>query len=313
MRHRFDPLDILPEEIWIAIIAESASEMRPDVGIFISQDTLLDLMQVSRNWSVQISSSAVLWVDIILEDEYDAAAKAALALHYSKQAPLALYMYYPTGWWDTLKEQIMANRARITKLFIHNLNGSVFEHSILRQLSPLTSLASFNYYPNEYQTWDDNFAYLLDSPIVWTNLVLDRGILERRTAWDLRGVGLHCELEDVFDLLEGSEHLRNVIVNPGFITLDDKPRLNVKDSLLQGPQLPWKFLTYNSDVDSFLVAIIPRLSKLVVLNVDVSQKLFCSLMPLIYQLENLTVFDVIIRSKWDRVERLVIPQASARV
>jgi hypothetical protein len=303
----------LPEEIWTAIIAESAIETRADVGIFISQDTLLDLMQVSRNWSVQISSSAVLWVDVILEDEYDAAAKAALALHYSKQAPLALHMYYPTGWWDALQEQIVANRTRIAKLFIHNLNGSVFEHSILRQLSPLTSLASFHYYPNEYQMWDDNFDYLLDCPIVWATLVLDRGILEQRTAWGLRGVRLRCELEDVFDLLEGSEHLRNVIVNPEFITLDEKPRLNVKYSHLQGPQLPWKSLSYDSDMHSFLVAIIPRLSKLVLLHIDLSQKLFCSLMPLIYQLENLTVFDVIIRSEWDRLERLVIPRASSRV
>jgi hypothetical protein len=71
--------------------------MHSNARIVISQDILLDLMQVSRSWSVQISSTAVLWVDIILQDEYHAAAKAALALHYSKQTPLALYMHFPTG------------------------------------------------------------------------------------------------------------------------------------------------------------------------------------------------------------------------
>jgi hypothetical protein len=310
-RHRFDPLVVPPEEIWVAIIAECSSESRLGTEVVISQDTLLDLMQVSRLWNIRISSSATLWVDIILEDEDDAAAKAYLALHYSKHASLALYMHYPTAWWDTLQEYIIANRTRITKLFIHNLNNSVFEHPILRRLSPLSSLASFNYYPNSYQTWDDNLDYLLDSPIVRTNLVLDRGILERRTAWDLRGVRLRCELEDVFDLLEGSEHLQDVIVDPE--TLNEEPGLNVKASLPQSPQLPWRSLSYDSGMDSFLVAIIPRLSELVVLNVHVSQKLFCHLMPLLFQLESLSVFDVIMRGKWDRLERLVITQASTRV
>jgi hypothetical protein len=131
--------------MWIAIIAESASEMRPGAEMVISQDTLLDLMQVSRLWNIRISSSATLWADIILEGEYDAAAKAYLALHYSKQAPLALSMHHPSGWWDTLQEHIVANRARITKLFIDSHDGASFSSTILCRLLPEFILYRYRY------------------------------------------------------------------------------------------------------------------------------------------------------------------------
>jgi len=120
-------------------------------------------------------------------------------------------------------------------------------------------------------------------------------------------------LEDVFDLLEGSEYLEDVLVHPGLTTQDDKPTLNTKYLFLQGPPLPWRSLNYRSDRDSFLEAITARLPKLVELRIWVSQNIFCYLMPLIFQLENLSIFEVTIRGKWDRFKPLVIPQASTSV
>jgi hypothetical protein len=278
--------------------------------IVISQDTLLDLMQVSRSWSVQISSSAVLWVDIILKDEYDAAAKAALALHYSRQAPLALYMFHPTGWWDTLKEHIVANRARITKLIICRNGDRSFTVPILRQLSPLPSLATFDHSWLLPKARQDTLNCLLDSPIEWTSLLFDRGTLGEIIIRRLRQIHLDCELEDVFDLLEGSECLREVAVSR---PKNHRARSDVKNLSLQGPPLPWKYLQYHSDRGSFLRAIFGRLSKLVELRIWVSQSTFCHLMPLMFQLENLSRLEVATRGKWDRFERLVIPRASTSV
>jgi len=265
-------------------------------------------MQVSRSWSVQISSSAVLWVDIILEDEHDAAAKATLALHYSRQAPLALYMHQPTGWWDTLQERIVANRTRITKLVIYHY-GVSFEFPLLRQLSPLPSLATFDCSSRWHKLRQDTLDCLLDSPIEWTNLWLNRGALEGGIIRGLRGICLDCELEDVFDLLEGSECLREVFVRPK----NRNAPSNVKALSLRGPPLPWRSLNYHSENDSFLGAIFGRLSKLVELRIWFSQNTFCHLMPLIFQLENLSLFEVTMRGNWDRLERLVIPQTSSSV
>jgi hypothetical protein len=150
--------------------------------VAISQDILLDLMQVSHLWSNEISSSAV---DIILEDKHDAAAKAAMALQYSQQAPLGLHMYYPTGMWDVLREQLFANRALVTRPYVHNEYPlPSFITPILRQLSPLSCLVYLYYDWMAYAQQMESFSYLLDSPLQWANLWLDRDTLARLVIWE---------------------------------------------------------------------------------------------------------------------------------
>src|SRR4051794_26143796 len=119
---RFDPLKVLPQEVWTSIIIEAASESRDDAQTIISQDILLDLLDVSSHWEVMLSSNSVLWTDIIVDNAHDVAAKVTVGLHYSKMAPLSLYIDYLSGWVTAIREAILPNKSRIVKLYLESFN-----------------------------------------------------------------------------------------------------------------------------------------------------------------------------------------------
>lgn len=285
MKYRNDPLAILPEEVWTSIIAESATQSHLSGQAILSQDTLLDLMLVSRLWGVKISSNAVLWVDILLEDKYDAAAKAALALHYSKEAPIALYMDEPTGWWDTLRERLVANRGRVNKVYI-STSSSSFSAPIIEHISPLSNLTTLAYGGMTHATHEDSFLCLFESPIKWLdNLWLDKDMLRRRSTRELRSMCISDDLDEVMDLIGGSECLREVVFNSKLSTAARRGR----EMQTQYKKLPWTSLTFTGwpTEFGFIAAIIGRLSSLVKLVIGISQNEFYTIIPLMYQLESL--------------------------
>jgi len=202
----------LPEEVWTAIVAESATQVHFSGQVIVSQDVLLNLTLVSHLWNVKISSNAVLWVDIRLENKGDAAAKAALALYYSKEALIALYIDHPAGCWDALCEKLVANRDRISKVYI-GAEVWAFIPPFIQQLSPLPNLTAFGYSKMAHASHDDNFRYLFDSPIEWLDsLWLDKDILQRRGTRELRRMSISENLDEVINLIEDSECLQEVYV-----------------------------------------------------------------------------------------------------
>lgn len=132
-------IDTLPEEIWTKIIRSYASAQYATAR-FVSVDLLLPLMLVSTVWRQRIQDTPTLWTDIVLLDKTeDLGLKVALGLHYSKTAPLSLFLFSGETW-STVRLTAPSMQSRISTLIIDNIFPEMEAELVMNDLCPLPSL-----------------------------------------------------------------------------------------------------------------------------------------------------------------------------
>jgi len=157
---------------------------------------------------------------------------------------------------------------------------------------------------------------LYESPIKWaTNAWFEREAMERLDANILIRVHLTADLDEVFDILQKWRSLQDIVIMAG-LPWSETTESNIQNlhSYAYIPQLPWKILTYFIGRTEFVVTIMTRLTKLVTLNIGVTQELFIRLLPLLFHLEELSIVALSLREHWLQFEppRISHPSATSK-
>lgn len=319
MPARYDPLEILPEEVWTSIIVETALDTVPKGGFerydtesTISQDFLLHLTRVSCRWETKISSNPLLWVDIVLDNEYGTAAKATIALHYSKQVPISLYIVDATIWWtvESLRETIIVNKNRIRKLFFWDRKTHLIV-PILVQLSPMPILEHVRC----ASSWDreaiTSFLETVQTPLKEIeNLFFNKTLLKRVDISELRSIHLQTDSDFCLDKLENASRLERV-----FVSSDERSQSSdiPNPSQLYRKPLRWNQLRFTDSGAEVVLSIIHRLPYLTDLRLGVDGEAFSALFIQLGAMERLVSLHLTLTGGWSDFRIPATPHVSTTI
>jgi hypothetical protein len=158
-------IDTLPSEIWTAIIKEyiTITNYEDCYGEFtyMEVDRLLPLLLISAGWRDHILATPTLWTDMLLSDYVeDLEMKVVMALHFSGEAPIAVYLREGRCC-SAMASILIQERSRISSIWMMVDYGhrSKQQFALLSTLSPLPTLSrlrcsEFNHYTLEPRVWD---------------------------------------------------------------------------------------------------------------------------------------------------------------
>lgn len=278
----------------------------------ISQDVLLHLMEVSSLWETKITSNPLLWVDIILDNEYGTAAKAAIAIHYSKQVPISLYIADASIWWtvESLQEALIINKDRI-RAFSFLDEKIHLAKPMLVQLLPMPLLESIVF----TRFWDTeaitSFLKSIPRPLKAVQGVsFDVTILKCVDISQLRSLYLRTDSDHFLDLLDSASRLEElVIVSRGRYGRVDIP----KSSYDYQKPLRWKSLHFTQGKTEAIFRIFYRLSNLMDLEIGVNGKVLPALLLRLGEMERLAKLKLVFLDDWSDFYAPTTPHLSKSV
>lgn len=288
-KHLFDPLSILPPELWLRILLMA---IRPE-----SRWTALrTFMLVSKQWHKCVTETPLLWTRITLGERYGDMQDAMLAkfLHLSQQSMLHLTLDVHLKSWETICDTISPHRSRIKSIQFFRISVDNQREQILQRLSPLTHLTSLYGY--------EEIGWLLEqgSPIERiTGGVLSQAILSLPEAANLRDIGTEEDIQVILNLAQNLPLLESIRFFPQDYWGTDLTYLEPASILSEMPEvLNWRSIFYETSSYYFPLWLLNRLPQLAHLSLRLP---FAQVEPLLMglsHLPSLTSLEITLLSGW---------------
>ncbi|KIM26222.1 hypothetical protein M408DRAFT_313938 [Serendipita vermifera MAFF 305830] len=117
---RFDPIEVLPEEVWLAVLKEALTVREHEIS-YLSVDIALYLTCISSKWRRSIESAAILWTDIVLDDaKEDLAMKVSISLMKSGASFLSVFIGSPMCCWHDIGSSLIPHKERIRHTYVYS-------------------------------------------------------------------------------------------------------------------------------------------------------------------------------------------------
>ncbi|KIM21650.1 hypothetical protein M408DRAFT_12482 [Serendipita vermifera MAFF 305830] len=129
---RFDPIEVLPEEVWLAVLKEALTVREHEIS-YLSVDMALYLTCISSKWRRSIESAPILWTDIILDDaKQDLAMKVSISLIKSGASFLSILIGSPMCCWHDIGSSLIPHKERIRHTYVYSDDlGYSIQHFLL--------------------------------------------------------------------------------------------------------------------------------------------------------------------------------------
>ncbi|PVG04121.1 hypothetical protein CPB86DRAFT_810009 [Serendipita vermifera] len=279
-KHRLDPIDKLPPELFAEIIHEAVfSEISLDPllewKVTKANDDILSLTLVSRRWMQFIINTPIYWTHIVLdEDKGDCFSTASTFLQLSGDLSItvsirnSLALEQSTTWLELLK-----HRNRIVLVAYGTANFYMEDNTLLsnfqkvmEMLSPLPRLNTLQCCYIE-DMGDSVLQYILD---IYPSLSEIYGIeisersLRRLMSRNCKSIILTQDPVPLIEVLEGNPSLRKVVIDfNSTLSTTELPSFN------RGSVLNWSTLNIYEGLSlSFSHIITNRMIHLTYLSVD---------------------------------------------
>jgi F-box-like len=302
-KSRFDPVERLPNEVWLAVLKEAIVK-ESHGSSFISIEMVLLLTLVSSKWRRFIESTPTLWSDIVLDDEReDLAMKVAISLLFSRNAYLTVQVVGCPRRWSEIGSIVLPHAGRIRSLYLVGIRtdnpfDSLFHFAIKQLMTP--QLRSID--------WTDSSHDMLNG---------DKIFLSGQSEHLQRAIGITLT-RDVFDLLS----IRTIeefatYEDPKCVLAQTLPHLEkmaflarypVDEKSIGGPlaigTLSWTSLTYHQPDIETLTSLLSRLPLLRDLSIMIT---YDDLSQVISSMRNLKALRSLELTLWNIPNNTFVP------
>ncbi|PVF94330.1 hypothetical protein CPB86DRAFT_49208 [Serendipita vermifera] len=213
-----DPMDKLPEELWIKILKycmwiKGVWDTRPFV------ESVLVLTLVSKRWRAFILSEPSFWNKVALTNHHDDASMTVLvSLSLSRNLPLTLYIDLPFRGWAEVRSEMLEHHNRIENIVMSGMYSFEMHakkrRHVKRLLEYLHPLSSRKRLGDAYETSETEYdaVWILKrfsevSHLPNLALTKDALLLAKR----LRAVHTYERIDDIFPMLEVLPNLKKVV------------------------------------------------------------------------------------------------------
>lgn len=219
---RWDPLEVLPSEMWIQIFLEYRDDVVDPIN------AMLGLTLVCDRWLRAITKAPILWSKVIVgaaHTEPDKLLVLKAALHLSQEVPLTLFIEHPTREWDqVLLPLLLPHTGRVARISLRpsslksskpmlSENPSVF--SILESLGSMHILNKLSFHSGQ-SLGTAKFAVFPALPSSIKSIggtYVPVSLLARNNLQNLRSIAIEDSLDSLVPYLVHMKALSRLHVN----------------------------------------------------------------------------------------------------